>query len=176
MLIPCVASKIYCDYVVSRLFVAGQQALPEHAWPAISKASYCKSLDEFRAQEQHYRYKLDELINFFTLLTGQSNSHKVIERCDFSYSWWRPLLWMLATLQEERYHAQEIVRRYATPLYLKSVVQRLDAIYGFAPLETPQQVWIFFTDHPKIQGYGMDLAYLELRQAPPVVPPVVAAA
>jgi hypothetical protein len=167
VLIPCVASKAYCDFVVSRLFVAGQLPLPEAAWPEIARVSYCSSLDEFRQQEQRWRYKLDELINFFTLLTGQSTSRDVISRCDFSYSWWRPLLWMLATLQEERYAAQQDVRRYATPLYLKSVVQRLDEVYGFAPLETPQQVWAFFTAHPKVRGYGMDPAYLALAQAAP---------
>ncbi|WP_146204347.1 hypothetical protein [Massilia glaciei] len=162
VLIPCVASKDYCDFVVSRLFVADQLLFPPGCWEKVSRVSRSRSLDEFVLQEQRDRYKLDELINFFTLLVGLSNSREAIARCDFSYSWWRPLLWMIAIQQEKRYAASETVRKYATPLYLKAVVQGLDEIYGMAPFSTDGQLWDFFVNHPKLASHGMDERYREL--------------
>lgn len=60
VLIPCVASSRYCEFVASRFFVADQQAFPAECWERVSKDSYCKTLDEFLAKEQAYRYKLDD--------------------------------------------------------------------------------------------------------------------
>lgn len=159
VLIPCVASKEYCDFVSSRFFVAGQLPFPAAAWEKIAPVTYCKSYDEFLQQEQRYRYKLDELINFFTLLAGRSNSKEIIARCDFSYAWWRPLLWLIAIQQEKHYASNPVVREYSTGLYLKEVVQRLDAIYGLKPFETESQFWQFFVHHPKVQSYGLDEKY-----------------
>ena len=165
VLIPCVASKEYCDFVVSRFFVADQLPLPPDCWQKVSRVTRSKSFDEFVLQEQRDRYKLDELINFFTLLVGLSNSREAIARCDFSYSWWRPLLWMIAVQQEKRYHASESVRKYATPLYLKGVVQGLDEIYGMAPFSGDAAMWDFFVHHPKVMSYGLDEKYNELTTA-----------
>jgi hypothetical protein len=165
VLIPCVASKEYCDYVVSRLFVADQLPLPPDCWQKVSSVTRSKSFDEFVRQEQRDRYKLDELINFFTLLVGLSNSREAIARCDFSYSWWRPLLWMLAIQQEKRYAASETVRKYATPLYLKRVVRGLDEIYGMVPFSTDREMWDFFVNHPKIMSHRLDEKYKELVAA-----------
>lgn len=159
VLIPCVASSRYCEFVVSRFFVADQQAFPAECWERVSKASYCKTLDEFLAKEQAYRYKLDELINFFTMLSSQENSKSIIANCDFSYSWWRPLLWMIAVQQEERYANNEAVRKYGTVPYLLNVVKRLDDAYGLVPFKTTEAFWRFFVGHPKVRQYGMDEAY-----------------
>lgn len=162
VLIPCVASKEYCDFVASRFFVAGQLAFPPACWEKVSRVTYCKNFEEFVQQEQRYRYKLDELINFFTLLVGRSNSREIIARCDFSYSWWRPLLWMIAIGQENHYKSNPVVQKYATPLYLKNVVERLDEIYGFLPFQSDKEFWEFFLHHPKILSYGLDDEYQKL--------------
>lgn len=159
VLIPCVASKEYCKFVVSRFFVAEQLPFPDRCWSKVSAVSYCESLEQFKSEEQRYRYKLDELINFLTLLSGQSNSHEVIRKCDFSYSWWRPLLWMIAIQQRERYEASDAIRKYATPLYLEDVVRKLDDIYGFVAFTSDEEAWEFIYGHPKIQGYGLDPEY-----------------
>ena len=164
VLIPCVASKEYCDFVASRFFVAEQMPFSDACWDKVAAASYCKTRDEFVLQEQRYRYKLDELINFFTLLTGRSDNDKLIERFDFSYSWWRPLLWMIATQQKKRYDANPVVRTYATPLTLLEVVRKLDASYGMVPFASESEMWQFFVNHPKIQSYRLDPAYLQLAQ------------
>lgn len=160
VLIPCVASSDYLDFVVSRFFVADQQKLPATCWEKISKVTYSKSYDEFVKEEQRNRYKLDELINFFTLLTGRNNSTEVIRRCDFSYSWWRPLFWMIAMEQQKRYEQNPMVRLYATPLYFPSVVRDLDVAYGFQPFTNAREAWEFITSHPKVQAYGLDPAHL----------------
>lgn len=165
VLIPCAASKEYCDYVVSRFFVADQLPFPADCWEKVSRKTRSKDLEAFIHQEQRDRYKLDELINFFTLLVGLNNSRQVIARCDFSYSWWRPLLWMMAIEQEKRYAASEIVRKYATPMYLKRVLEGLDEIYGFVPFSSEAEFWNFFVNHPKIASYGLDERYREFATA-----------
>lgn len=160
VLIPCVASRDYCQFVATRFFVAGQVPLPAHAWEKIARASYCETFEEFVRQEQRYRYKLDELINFFTLLVGRSDAGDIVARCDVSYSWWRPLLWLIAMAQRDHYNLNPIVRKYATPMYLMDALTKLDRIYGFEPFSTDDDFWEFFLNHPKVKSYGMDDAYL----------------
>lgn len=161
VLIPCVASRDYCEFVATRFFVAGQAKLPDHVWTKISlaKASRSKTFDAFRHKEQRDRYKLDELINFFALLVGRSNAGDIVARCDVSYSWWRPLLYLMAKAQQDHYDAHPIVRKYATPMLLKDTLRKLDAIYGFAPFANDDEFWEFFLHHPKVRSYGLDEAY-----------------
>jgi len=159
VLIPCVASKAYFDFVVSRFFVADQLSLPPNCWERVSMVSYSKTFEEFKNQEQNNRYKLDELINFFTLLTGRENAREIILRCDFSYSWWRPLFWMIASEQKRRFDEQPRVRAYATPLYFLGVVHKLDEIYGFEPFRSHIEMWEFIVSHPKVQSYQLDPAH-----------------
>lgn len=156
VLIPCVASKAYFDFVVSRFFVADQLSFPEGCWDRVSKVSYSKSIEEFKLQEQRNRYKLDELVNFFTLLTSRENAPEVIGRCDFSYSWWRPLFWMIASEQEKRFYEHPLIREYATPLYFPAVVRKLDQVYGFAPFASDTEMWAYVVQHPKIKSYHLD--------------------
>ena len=156
VLIPCVASKAYFEFVVSRFFVAEQLKFPQEAWESIAKVTYSKTYEDFVAEEQNNRYKLDELINFFTLLTGRENASEIIRRCDFSYSWWRPLFWMIASGQKHRYDAHPVIQTYATTLYFPDVVRKLDKIYGFPPFATDLAMWEFIVNHPKIKSYGMD--------------------
>ena len=156
VLIPCVASKMYFDFVVSRFFVAEQLPFPPDCWGRVSKASYCETFEKFVKEEQRNRYKLDELINFFTVLTGRKNSRLIIKRCDFSYSWWRPLFWMVASQQQKRYDAIPNIQKYATPLYFPEVVRELDEIYGYKPFSSDQEMWDFIIGHPKIISYGLD--------------------
>lgn len=160
VLIPCVASRDYCTFVASRFFVAGQLPLPVHCWDKVAQASYCTSFEDFVVQEQRFRYKLDELLNFFNLLVGRSNAEDIVARCDVSYSWWRPLLWLIAKAQKDHFDAHPIVRQYATPMYLNDTLTKLDHIYGFAPFHTDDDFWNFFLNHPKVRSYGMDDAYL----------------
>ena len=159
VLIPCVASKAYFDFVVSRFFVGEQLPFPQDCWERVSKVTYSKTYEEFITQEQRNRYKLDELINFFTLLTGRENAREIILRCDFSYSWWRPLFWMIASQQKRRFEEHPRIRAYATPLYFLGVVHKLDEIYGFEPFRSDAEMWDFVINHPKIRSYHLDPAH-----------------
>ncbi|WP_334188742.1 hypothetical protein [Noviherbaspirillum sp.] len=160
VLIACVASRDYCEFVATRFFVAGQLPLPPGAWEKVSRVSYCDNFEEFVRQEQRNRYKLDELINFFTMLVGRSNAGNIVARCDVSYSWWRPLLWLIAKAQQNHYNLNPIVRQYATPMYLTDTLRKLDRIYSFESFRTDDDFWEFFLHHPKVRSYGLDDAYL----------------
>ena len=160
VLIASVRSSQYGDYLVSRLFAAGQLQTPSESFHAkVAEIPGWATQKEFLANERHDRYKLDELINFFSLLIGLGNAKDIINGCDFSYSWWRPLLWMIAIEQERRFLENEEVRTYATGLYLQNVVRRLDNIYNFKPFANYEDAWTFILNHPKIVEYGIDPVY-----------------
>ena len=162
VLIPAMASREYFDFVISRFFVAKQMALTEQVWAKVSKVSRCKSYEEFKATEQHDRYKLDELINFFTILAYQKDAGDVIARCDFSYSWWRPMFWMIALAQELRYQSNETVRLYGTALYFKDVVKKLDQAYNMAPINHAADLIALIGGHPKlVEQYKLDELHLK---------------
>ena len=162
VLIPAMASREYFEFLVSRFFVAGQMELTDHVWPKVSKVSRCKSYEDFKATEQHDRYKLDELINFFTILAYQKDAGDVIARCDFSYSWWRPMFWMIALAQELRYQSNETVRLYGTTLYFKEVVKKLDLAYNMAPINSPADLIALIGGHPKlVEQYKLDELHLK---------------
>lgn len=164
VLIPAVASKEYFDFLVSRFFVAEQKHLNVISWERIKEVSHYKSYDEFKVGEQHDRYKLDELINFFTILAYQKDAIDVIGRCDFSYSWWRPMFWMIAIAQDSRYHSNEAIKFYGTKPYFKEVVKRLDAAYGLNPIDNIQEMISLIKDHPKLnKQYNLDPNHLELN-------------
>lgn len=156
VLIPAVASKAYFDFVVSRLFVAEQQTFPDSDWTKFSQSTYSKSLDDFKSEDQFNRYKLDELMNFFNILTGRQDPQGVIKRCDFSYAWWRPLFWMLASSMKERYQTIETVKNFSTPPIFPDTVVKLDELYGFKPFSSDVEMWEYVKTHPKIKSYGVD--------------------
>jgi len=162
-LIPAMASREYFEFMISRFFVAEQKTLSKDYWPKISKVSRIKSYAAFEKAEQDNRYKLDELINFFTILAYQKDAGEVIARCDFSYSWWRPMFWMIAIAQEIRYQSNPIVRQYATALYFKEVVKKLDQIYGFTPIASATDLIELIKNHPKlVHHYKLDAEHLNL--------------
>tara|TARA_R110002126_G_scaffold98045_7_gene228073 strand:+ start:1022 stop:1921 length:900 start_codon:yes stop_codon:yes gene_type:complete len=162
VLIPAMASREYFEFLVSRFFVAEQITLTDQVWPKVSKVSRCTSYEEFAATEQHDRYKLDELINFFTILAYQKDAGDVIARCDFSYSWWRPMFWMIALAQELRYQSSDLIRLYGTTLYFKEVVKRLDQAYNMTPINNSADLIALIGGHPKlVEQYKLDLCHLK---------------
>lgn len=166
VLIASVRSSQYGAYVVSRFSVAGQKPLPpKSCFEMLGKIDSWDNWDKFEKIELHDRYKLDELINFFSLLVGMSNAKDVIKGCDFSYAWWRPLLWMLATQLEHLYYADPEVRKYSVGRNLNRVVKGLDKIYDCQPFANAQEAWIYIIGHPKIKAYGLDPEYLRIQSA-----------
>ena len=172
VLIASVRCRHYGEYLVSRLFVGGQLKPPgEEFQPMLVGIPGWETREGFLANERHDRYKLDELINFFSLLVGLSDAGNAIKRCDFSYSWWRPLLWMIAIEQERRFNENYDAKFYSTGLYLRDVVITLDKVYKLEPFPSDDHVWAFILGHPKIREYGIDPAYFEAhRQLPHMSP------
>lgn len=159
-LIGCVKSKQYCDFVVSRFFVVEQLPLKECHYKSLEDLITAEDFSSFKSEEQKHRFKVDELINFFSILTGKTNSQKIIKNCDFFYQWWRPLFWLIAIQQKKRYFGSLIISEYSGDLLFPDVVVKLDEIYGFTPFKTDEQAWQYILSHPKIISYGIDSAYL----------------
>ncbi|WP_028486823.1 hypothetical protein [Thiomicrorhabdus chilensis] len=157
VLFSCIGSRPYCNFVVSRLFAAYPLDFPDQSLP---KLRQIQGLNEQQANDekikqidQRCRYKFDELINFFTLLTSAGNTKEIISRCDFSYAFWRPYFWMIAIEQHNRYENTPEMKPYVTKPYFKEVVIKLDEIYGFTPLTNDEDVWDFIKNHPKISPF-----------------------
>ncbi len=157
VLINCVQSPDYCRFVVSRLFVVDQIELT----PAVADqvaAAYPEwtngQFASFAALERADRFKLDELLNFFTLLAARSSRADITRSCDFFYAWWRPLFWLIAVLQQERYAASPIIQEYSRPApLLPQAVRDLDALYGYAPFASREELMGYIERHPKIRTY-----------------------
>lgn len=157
ILIPAMASRSYFEFVISRFFVAGQKDLKDDAWTRISLVTRYKNFEEFKVGEQNDRYKLDELLNFFTILAHQNNAAEVIGRCDFSWAWWRPMFWMLAIAQHNRYTDDKQVQKYATRPHFIEAVRKLDLAYQLAPINSGADLVELIADHPKLNAaYKLD--------------------
>jgi hypothetical protein len=164
VLIPAMASRNYFDFIISRFFVAEQKELSDDAWTRISLVTRYTDMDAFRLGEQNDRYKLDELINFFSILAHQNNATDVISRCDFSWAWWRPMFWMIAIAQQRRYLENKLVEKYATKPHFLDAVRKIDIAYGLKPVENSEDLVALIDNHPKLNGaYQLDPAHLNAQ-------------
>lgn len=157
--IMAIQNKDYCDFMISRFFVISNKTLElelllqSKKYKDLSTNNPSMNILE---KEQSDRFKLDELINFFTLLSNKNESDAIIKNCDFFYDWWRPLFWFLSIQQLEYYNTNNLVQKYSQKPYLNDVVKRLDAIYGWKPFTSSEEFWNYFLEHPKMQSYGID--------------------
>lgn len=157
ILIHCMVSRRYRDFVVSRLFVVDQLDLDGDLKSWLSRtygATSATDTDGNLSKERLQRYKLDELMNFFSLLSVQHCSADVVKRCDFAYPWWRPLFWEIALTQLERYQASDTIQTYCKPAPgFRDVVERLDHLYGYEPFAGRAELEAHLAAHPKIRAY-----------------------
>ncbi|MBP1681012.1 MAG: hypothetical protein H6Q35_1351 [Proteobacteria bacterium] len=159
VMIAAIQNKNYCDFMISRFFIISNKTLDveillqSKKYKELSTANSSISMLE---KEQSDRFKLDELINFFTLLSHKNESSAIIKNCDFFYDWWRPLFWFISIQQLEYYNSNELVQKYSQKPYFHDVVKRLDAIYGWESFDSTEEFWNYFLAHPKIQSYGID--------------------
>ncbi len=164
ILISTIQNKDYADFMISRFFVVSSFKLTEEIASKlpIYKEDLKISYDSFKDKEQFDRFRLDELINFFILLSEKNSSKEVIKNCDFFYDWWRPLFWFISELQITYYNEEgnESLRKYSKPHYLRQVVEKLDAIYEHKSFETSSEVWEYILEHPKIKSYSIDERYI----------------
>lgn len=169
VMIAAIQNKDYCDFMISRFFIISNKTLDLDLMLQIKKY---KELSEatpsinILEKEQLDRFKLDELINFFTLLSHKNESSAIIKKCDFFYDWWRPLFWFISIQQLEYYNSNELVQKYSQKPYFHDVVERLDAIYGWESFCSTKEFWNYFLAHPKIQSYGIDPKFKDTYCSP----------
>ncbi|QPO12687.1 hypothetical protein IT893_03970 [Thalassospira sp. A40-3] len=129
------SSAAYHEYLVSRLVPVRQKNFPHGCWDEIVEnnprfADFHPTEKDFKDHERDKRYKFDELINFFTMLSRQGKAYEVVKSCDFSYSWWRAYMWLIAFDYEERYQQVDNAKDYLTKIDFIGVVRELDKFYG----------------------------------------------
>lgn len=174
VMISAVKNKDYCDFMISRFFVISEDVDDEIDYINID---YTKVTDSeknrisFNKEEQIDRFKLDELINFFTLLSNKSSSKEIIKSCDFFYDWWRPLFWLIAIRQLEYYATlskeHKDLKHYCKKPKFINVVKKLDEIYEYESFNDKNNYimfWDYFLNHPKIKSYKIDKRYKEYNK------------
>ena len=158
-LLAAVKNRDYAEYLASRLFVVEQLALPAQCTDTLRELDDLKrgkSDEEVVHLDRSDRLMLDNMLNFFAMLAQRESSATVIKHCDFAYDWWRPTLWIVAQLQQERYDSSEEIRKYCKNQLVMVTLKALDKVYGHAPLATRAQVWEYVTHHPKLIAFGVD--------------------
>lgn len=161
-MISAIQNKDYANFMVSRFFIISDRKLTDEIAQMlpIYKKEYNISFRNFLEKEQFDRFRLDELINFFILLSNKESSKEVIQNCDFFYDWWRPLFWFISELQLEYYNSDnKDIKIYSKEPYLRNVVLKLDEIYGHKSFKTSNEIWMYILKHPKIKTYNIDSRY-----------------
>lgn len=169
-LLAAVKSKDYAEYLASRLFVVEQLQLPERAEAVLRELDEHKK-DMDRAALIHAdradRLMLDNMLNFFALLAQRESTATVIRHCDFAYDWWRPVLWIIGQLQEDRYKNSAQIQKYCKNQLIVTTLRSLDKIYGHSPLQSPREVWEYIGDHPKLRDFNLDPGFGEMARLAP---------
>lgn len=161
VLLAAVQSREYAEFLASRLFVVDQIAFPDNdavrtTLQRLDTAKQGLDTEALIQADRADRLMLDNMLNFFAMLAQRKSSVTVIKHCDFAYDWWRPVLWLVAQLQFERYQASEVIPRYCKNPLAMDMLKVMDAIYGHPPLNTSAEVWAYLRDHPKLQAFGLD--------------------
>lgn len=166
-LLAAVKSKDYAEYLASRLFVVEQLQLPESAEAVLRELDENKK-DMDRAALIHAdrgdRLMLDNILNFFALLAQRESKTKVIDHCDFAYDWWRPVLWIIGQLQEDRYASSAQIQKYCKNRLITRTLKSLDETYGHVPLQSPREVWEYIATHPKLRDFKLDPKFGEMAR------------
>ena len=164
VLLASVKNREYAEYVASRLFVVDQRTFPSTAEKVLRSLDGCKQTlppDQIQHADTQDRIMLDNMLNFFALLAQRESSGNVIKHCDFAYDWWRPMLWIIADLQDIHHEQSKIIQKYCKNRLIKETLGNLDAIYGHSALLERDAIWKYISEHPKIKAYGLDPAFLE---------------
>lgn len=161
-LLAAVKDRDYAEYLASRLFVVEQLPLPVHCTGtlrALDELKRDRSDEEVVHLDRADRLMLDNMLNFFAMLAQRESSATVIKHCDFAYDWWRPTLWIIGQLQQERYDSSEVIRKYCKNQLVTVTLKALDKVYGHTPLTTREEVWEYVIAHPKLMSFGVDARF-----------------
>jgi len=158
-LLAAIKDKEYAEFLASRLFVVDQLPFPMSSSDTVrslDKAKVGLTGDDLIAADRDDRLKLDNLINFLSMLAQRESSGTVIKHCDFAYDWWRPALWIVAQLQIDRFNASPEVQKYCKNRPVIETLRKMDAIYEHTALDSATAVWDYVAGHPKMIQFGLD--------------------
>lgn len=161
-LLVAVKNKEYAEYLSSRLFPIGRKAFPVSAsttWQQFKPEHHSLSIDEVISRDRNARLKLDNVLNFFAMLSHRQAAATVIRHVDFAYDWWRPTLWIIAQLQKEIKDSSEEISRYCRNPMLHITLEKLDAIYHYPPIVPGPEVYHYLADHPWLKEQEIDPAF-----------------
>lgn len=156
VLIAAMKNREYGEYVASRLFAVDQLSLPDSP---VVRTILCnfdseKKIDDnqtFERLERHDRLKLDDMINFFSMLAQRDSSKSIVNHVDFAYDWWRPALMLVAQLQKERKDKHPKIQRFCKNRLVNEIIWSLDVAYGHEPIKDDKAVWAYLCDHPLLK-------------------------
>lgn len=163
VLLASVKDKDYAEFVASRLFVIEQLPLPISSNATLTSLDINKKDLDYNSlvnSDRADRLMLDNILNFFALLAQRESSSMVIKHCDFAYDWWRPVLWIIAQLQADRYKGSQKIQYYCKNQLIVTTLKTLDQIYGHTPLDSSEDVWKYISNHPKLLDFELDARFL----------------
>jgi len=172
VLIASIKSKDYGEYVASKLFAVDQLPFPNSS----ATRKVLDELDEmknkaadantYESLERHDRLKLDDMMNFFSMLAQRESSKSIVNHVDFAYDWWRPALMLIAQLQKERKDANPKIQELCKNRLLNEIIWSLDRVYGHEPIKDDKAVWAYLCSHPLLkERFKLDSRYDERAAA-----------
>lgn len=166
VLIAAIRNREYGEYVASKLFAVGQLPFPESS--AVrellreldSAKQNAQDAQAFEHLERHDRLKLDDMMNFFSMLAQRESSRSIVNHVDFAYDWWRPALMLIAQLQKERREANPKIKELCKNRLLNEIIWSLDKVYGHTPIKDDAAVWSYLRSHPLLsERFMLDRGY-----------------
>jgi hypothetical protein len=153
VLIAAIKNKDYGQYVASKLFAVNQRDFPQddavrQTLCELDAAKQAATDDQtFLNLERHDRLKLDDMMNFFSMLAQRQSSQSIVSHVDFAYDWWRPALMLIAQLQYEHGRDDEEIKMHCKNRLLLDIIGDLDKVYGHDPINRPLK-------NPPVAGLG----------------------
>lgn len=163
-LLVAVKDKQYAVYIASRLFPIERKNFPESAllvYQTLRPELKDKSPHDMMDIERSTRLHLDNILNFFSMLSNRQTAASVIKHVDFAYDWWRPTLWIIAQLQKEIKDGSKEIAHYCRNPMLHLTLEKLDKIYGYPPIEPSESVYQYLQGHPWLQEQHIDPAFFK---------------
>lgn len=165
VLVAAIKNREYGEYVASKLFAVDQLPYPGNekvtgTLRELDKAKQTSDAQEFERIERHDRLKLDDMMNFFSMLAQRESSKSIVNHVDFAYDWWRPALMLVAQLQKERRDTHPKIQVLCKNRLLQDIIWSLDRVYGHEPVTGDKAVWAYLSAHPLLkERFGLDQRY-----------------
>jgi len=145
----------YANYILNASYISRYIDRPsneelfrnfKHLYPNISEDKVF-----FESELSKGKHKLDDVINFYQLISIKNIPNHFFEICDFYYDTWRPYLYWFAFNTKEVFESNNINIMYNNPPELLSALKRLDEKL-YKPYKTDVLTKENIFKHPIING------------------------